>query len=70
MIRPRARQAGIATQIGCHPFRATGITTYLLNGDSMEHARQLAARESACSTRLCDRTRDEIRIDEIDRIQI
>ena len=31
MIRRRADAAGIETQIGCHSFRATGITEYLRN---------------------------------------
>jgi integrase len=29
MIRRRAAAAGIAAEIGCHTFRATGITAYL-----------------------------------------
>jgi len=29
MIRRRAKTAGIAAPIGCHTFRATGITAYL-----------------------------------------
>jgi hypothetical protein len=32
MIVRRAIAAGIATKLGCHTFRATGITVYLLNG--------------------------------------
>jgi len=32
MIRRRALAAGIATKIGNHSFRATGITTYLKAG--------------------------------------
>ena len=32
MIVRRALQAGIITKLGCHTFRATGITVYLLNG--------------------------------------
>src|SRR5262249_47793096 len=32
MIRRRAKDAGIKTEIGCHTFRATGITAYLKNG--------------------------------------
>jgi site-specific recombinase XerD len=70
MIRRRARRAGIATQIGCHTFRATGITTYLLNGGSLEHAQQIAAHESPRTTKLYDRTHDEITLDEIERILI
>ena len=32
MIRRRAEEAGIRTKIGCHTFRATGITEYLRKG--------------------------------------
>lgn len=70
MIRRRAARAGIYTEIGCHTFRATGITTYLLNGGTLEHAQQIAAHESPRTTKLYDRTRDEITLDEIERIQI
>jgi integrase len=38
MIGRRARDAGIATRIGCHSFRATGITEYLRNGGKLEVA--------------------------------
>jgi integrase/recombinase XerD len=38
---------GIATELGCHSFRATGITVYLTNGGLLEHAQQMAAHESA-----------------------
>ena len=36
MIRRRALLAGIKTQIGCHTFRATGITAFLKNGGKLE----------------------------------
>jgi site-specific recombinase XerD len=36
MIRRRAAAAGIAAPIGCHTFRATGITAYLANGGALE----------------------------------
>jgi integrase/recombinase XerD len=32
MVRRRAADAGLETAIGCHTFRATGITDYLTNG--------------------------------------
>jgi integrase len=32
MIKRRAKVAGVALDIGCHTFRATGITAYLLGG--------------------------------------
>ena len=46
MIRRRAAAAGIAAEIGCHTFRATGITAYLANGGALEHAQEMAAHES------------------------
>jgi integrase len=38
MVRRRADAAGIETAIGCHTFRATGITYYLTNGGRIEVA--------------------------------
>jgi hypothetical protein len=55
MIRRRALAAGIKTEIGCHTFRATGITAYLKNGGRLEIAQQMAAHESARTTGLYDR---------------
>jgi len=46
MVQRRAKAAGIKTKIGCHTFRATGITIYLTNGGDLEKAQQMAAHES------------------------
>lgn len=70
MIKRRARQAGLATHVCCHTFRATGITAYLENGGSLEHAQRIAAHESVRTTKLYDRTSDAISLDEIERIII
>jgi integrase/recombinase XerD len=70
MIRRRALAAGIQTEIGCHTFRATGITAYLKNGGKLEIAQQMAAHESARTTGLYDRRNDEISLDEVERIGI
>jgi hypothetical protein len=35
LIQRRAKVAGIATRIGNHTFRATGITAYLKNGSAL-----------------------------------
>ncbi len=56
MIRRRAAAAGIAEEIGCHTFRATGITAYLANGGALEHAQEMAAHESPRTTKLYDRS--------------
>ena len=70
MIKRRARQAGLPDTISCHTFRATGITTYLENGGTIENAQQIAAHESPRTTKLYDRTSDAISLDEIERIII
>ena len=70
MIRRRAVAAGIGTKIGCHTFRATGITAYLKNGGRLEVAQQIAAHESSRTTGLYDRRGDEISVSEVERIVI
>jgi len=70
MIRRRASALGLKTRIGCHTFRATGITAYLENGGSLENAQLMAAHESPRTTKLYDRTGDEITLDEVERIAI
>jgi integrase/recombinase XerD len=70
MIQRRAQDAGISSEIACHTFRATGITEYLRNGGTIEHAQQIAAHESPRTTKLYDRTSDAISLDEIERIVI
>ena len=70
MIRRRAKDAGIKTKIGCHSFRATGITVYLEGGGTIEKAQQMAAHESPRTTKLYDRTLDQVSLDEIERIVI
>ena len=70
MVRRRAKDAGIATPIGCHTFRATGITNYLENGGTLEKAQSMAAHESARTTGLYDRRGDEVTLDEVERIAI
>jgi integrase/recombinase XerD len=70
VIKRRAQAAGLSTRIGNHTFRATGITTYLLNGGSLEHAQAIAGHESPRTTKLYDRTRDEITLEEVERIRL
>ena len=67
-MQRRARQAGIATAICNHTFRATGITAYLENGGTLEKAQAIAAHESPRTTKLYDRSSDRITLDEIERI--
>jgi integrase/recombinase XerC len=70
MIRRRATAAGIKTRIGNHTFRATGITAYLKNGGTLEQAAAMANHASTRTTQLYDRRRDELTLDEVERIFI
>ncbi len=70
MIRRRAKQAGLDVAVCCHTFRATGITAYLDNGGSIEKAQAIANHESPRTTKLYDRTSDELTLDEVERIRI
>lgn len=45
-------------------------TAYLDNGGTIEKAQQIAAHESPRTTKLYDRTNDEVSLDEIERIAI
>jgi len=70
MVRKRALAAGIMAPIGNHSFRATGITAYLSNGGTLEHAQTMAAHESPRTTKLYDRTQDRLTQDEVERIRL
>jgi integrase len=70
MIQRRAAELGTRARIGCHTFRATGITAYLEAGGTLENAQAMAAHESPRTTKLYDRTGDEITLDEVERITI
>src|SRR3954468_18429920 len=67
MIRRRAAEAGFKQKLGCHVFRATGITAYLEAGGTLENAQAMAAHESPRTTKLYDRTGDEITLNEVER---
>jgi integrase len=69
MLR-RAVAAGIATKIGNHTFRATGITAYLQNGGTLENAAAMANHASTRATQLYDRRHDAISLDEVERIRL
>lgn len=70
MIQRRAAAAGIGMKIGSHTFRATGITAYLKNGGTLENAAAMANHASTRTTQLYDRRRDEISLDEVERIRV
>jgi site-specific recombinase XerD len=70
MIGRRTLAAGIATKLGNHSFRATGITAYLRNGGTLEKAAQMANHASTRTTQLYDRRHEELSLDEVERIRV
>lgn len=70
VINRRARSAGLPSGVCPHSFRATGITTYLKNGGTLEKAQYMAGHESSRTTSLYDRRLDEITLDDVERIVI
>jgi integrase len=73
MVRRRAVDAvdaDIETSIGCHTFRATGITDYLTNGGKLEIAQRMAGHSNAKTTGLYDRRNDDISISEVEKVGI
>ena len=70
MIKRRAAAADLPPSTCFHTFLATGITAYLSNGGTLEHAQQIAGHASPKTTKLYDWTADTITVDEIERIVI
>jgi integrase/recombinase XerD len=70
MVHRRGTDAGIETKIGCHTFRATGITDYLTNGGRIEVAQKMAGHSNAKTTGLYDRRNDDVSVGEVERIGI
>ena len=69
MIKRLVKAAALPYSTCCHTFRATGITAYLQNGGTLANAQQIAPHQSPRTTKLYDRTKDEISLDEVERIK-
>jgi site-specific recombinase XerD len=70
MIPRRAAATGVETLFGNHSFRGTGITAFLKNGAAIENAAAMANHASTKTTQLYDRRRDDVSLDEVERISI
>jgi len=70
MIKRRARGTGLPSSTTCHTMRATGITALLINDGRIEKAQTIAGHSSPRTTKLYDRSGDEITLDEVERIAI
>ena len=69
MVRRRVGEAGIAGIFSCHSFRATGITTFLENGGSLETAQYIAGHADSRTTKLYDRRAQRATREDIERIR-
>ena len=63
-FEPLQRLGCNSEAVGCHTWRATGITIYLENDGRLEHVQQMAGHKSPRTTKLYDRTKDEITLTE------
>jgi integrase/recombinase XerD len=63
-IRRRAKAASLPYSICCHTFRAAGIMTYL------ESVKTIGNHQSLRTTKLYDRTKWKLSVDELERIEI
>lgn len=70
MVKRRTAAVGLPPDICNHSFRGSGITNFLENGGTIEDAAHIAAHESTRTTSLYNRTKDEITLDQIERIRL
>jgi integrase len=70
MIARRTAAAGIATKLGNHSFRATGITAYFKNSGTLEKAAQMVNHASTRTTQLYNRRREKLSLGEVERIRV
>ena len=56
--------------VSCRHLAAAGITAHLKNGGTLENAAAMANHASTRTTQLYDRRRDEVSLDEVERIAI
>jgi hypothetical protein len=63
---PACRRRHHKTKLGNHSFRVTGITAYLKNGGTLEKGHG----DGKSCLKADDRRRDEVSLDEVERIVI
>lgn len=68
MVKRRLSKAGLPSLFSCHSFRATGITTFLENGGSLETAQNIAGHADSRTTKGYDRRATRLELAEIVRV--
>lgn len=69
MVRRRLQDAGIQGEFTNHSFRATGITTFLENGGSLESAQYIAGHADSRTTKLYDRRNQRATLEDLERVR-
>lgn len=69
MVRRRLKDAGIEGDFSNHSFRATGITTFLENGGSLESAQFIAGHADSRTTKLYDRRHRKATLEDLERVR-
>lgn len=70
MVKRRGQDAGVdVSGLCCHSFRATAITLYMQNGGQLAEAQKLANHADPRTTKLYDRSSDQVSLTEIERIR-
>ena len=67
---PKTGQSGGFSHSPPLDVTPTSITIYLENHRRLEHAQQMAGHASPRTTKLYDRTKDEITLSEVERIRL
>jgi integrase/recombinase XerD len=68
LVQTRARAAGLKKVLGCHSFRATGLTCYMNAGGQLDIAQRIAGHAQPSTTQIYDRSRDRVTVAEIQRV--
>lgn len=69
MVRRRLKDADIQGEFTNHSFRATGITTFLENGGSLESAQFIAGHADSRTTKLYDRRHQRATLEDLERVR-
>jgi integrase/recombinase XerD len=69
MVRRRLNDADIQGEFTNHSFRATGITTFLENGGSLESAQFIAGHADSRTTKLYDRRNQRATLEDLERVR-
>jgi integrase/recombinase XerD len=68
LVQARARVCGLKKRVGCHSFRATGITEYMNAGGALDIAQRIAGHAQLSTTKIYDRSQDRVTMAEIERL--